>query len=250
MQYIFSAQGLPVLHRFASGNTLLAFDFDGTLAPIVSEPDRAAIRLRTRRLLKKLTPLYPCIVVSGRSRDDVRGRVHGLGFAEVIGNHGIEPWGSSEALARTVRSWVPVLKEQLAPVRGVVVEEKQFSVSVHYRKARRKKATIRAIHQVAKALPGARLVGGKQVVNIVPKGAPHKGHAVEDARRKQKYDAVIYIGDDDTDENAFDLERTGRVLGVRVGGKRTSLARSYIRNQEEIDRLLATLIAFRTPPTQ
>jgi trehalose 6-phosphate phosphatase len=210
----------------------------------VPEPDRAAIRARTRRLLKTLAQLYPCIVVSGRSRRDVRRRLGGIGFKEVIGNHGIEPGGSSKALARTVQAWVPRI-EKLTTIEGVVLEEKQFSVSVHYRKVRRKKPAIQAIRKAVKALPGAHLVGGKQVINVVPRGAPDKGRAVEGLRRKRKYDHVIYVGDDETDENAFAMERTRRLLGIRVGAKRSSRARFYIRDQREIDRLLASLIALR-----
>jgi len=118
--------------------------------------------------------------------------------------------------------------------------------SIHYRKARHKRKAITAIKRIAKALLGARLIGGKQVINIVPKGAPDKGLAVERERRRQHYDKVIYVGDDETDEHAFAMVRTGRFLTIRVGPKRSSLARFHIRNQKEIDRLLASLIALRT----
>jgi trehalose 6-phosphate phosphatase len=106
MRYILSARSGSVLRKFASGNVLMAFDFDGTLAPITSEPNRAAIPTSTRRLLQKLTIQYPCIVVSGRSRADVRRRLSGIRFEEVIGNHGIEPWDSSPAIEETVRTWI------------------------------------------------------------------------------------------------------------------------------------------------
>ena len=99
----------------------------------------------------------------------------------------------------------------------MVLEEKQFSVSVHYRKSRDKQSARRIIRRIAEGLPGAHTIGGKQVVNIVPRGAPHKGQAVEQVRRRQKLDTVLYVGDDDTDENAFAMRRTGRVWGIRVG---------------------------------
>jgi trehalose 6-phosphate phosphatase len=248
MRSVFSRRSSEVLQALARGNVLLAFDFDGTLAPIVAEPERAAIPARTRKLLKRVAALYPCIVVSGRGRRDVQRLVRGMGIQEVIGNHGSESRGSSGALAGRVRAWIPVLKSGLRGVRGVVLEEKQFSVSVHYRKSREKKAAIRTILQIAETLPGARTVGGKQVVNIVPRGAPHKGQAVEHLRRRQKRDAVIYVGDDDTDENAFAMRRTGRLWGIRVGARRSSLAHYYVRRQREIDRLLAALIAWRIRP--
>lgn len=243
MRYIFSARNASALQTFVCGNVLLAFDFDGTLAPIVSQPGRAAMRSGTRTLLKRLASECACIVISGRSRKDVGRRLRGVGLREVVGNHGIEPWGSSKKLAQTVRAWVPLLQERLGALSGVVIEEKQFSASVHYRHARHKRAAIRAIHEAATTLRGARLVGGKQVVNFVPRGAPDKGHAVEEARRRGSHDKVVYVGDDETDENAFAVMRNRRSLGIRVGQKRTSLARYYIRNQGEMDRLLASLIA-------
>jgi trehalose 6-phosphate phosphatase len=249
MQYIFSGRNAPLLKKLTQGHVLLAFDFDGTLAPIVSTPDGAALRSGTRSLLTKLAARCDCIVVSGRSRKDVRKRLRGVALKEIIGNHGIEPWGSSKKLAKAVRTWIPVLHERLRTLSGVVVEGKQFSASVHLRHARHKRAAIRAVHEVAATLRGARLVGGKQVVNIVPRGAPDKGDALKEARRRGSYDTVVYVGDDETDEHAFAVLRNRRSLGIRVGNKQTSLARYYIRNQKEMDRLLSFLIASCRPET-
>ncbi|MGH9699369.1 MAG: trehalose-phosphatase [Candidatus Acidiferrales bacterium] len=237
-----------MLRKFALGNVLLAFDFDGTLAPVTSVPARATLPRRTRNLLQGLTLLYPCIVVSGRSRSDVQQRLQGINFREIFGNHGIEPWDTSRAVAKAVRKWMPVLNARLTPIPGVMVENKQFSVSVHYRKARQKYKTIRAIHQAAKNLPGARLLGGKQVINILFQGAPDKGLAVGKAQKKWRCEKVIFIGDDETDESVFALAQRGRFLTIRVGPKRTSLARFYIRKQLEIDTLLRALLAARETP--
>lgn len=246
MRYILSARSGSLLKKFASGNVLLAFDFDGTLAPITPEPGRAAIPPSTRRLLQKLTTHYPCIVVSGRSRAELQRRLRGIGFREVIGNHGIEPWDSSPAIAETVRAWMPLLKKRLEHLQGVKVEDKKYSVSVHYRKAHRKEKTIKAIKHIAKTLAGARLLGGKQVINIIPDGSPDKGLAVESERRRQHCDKVIFLGDDETDEAVFALPRQDRFLTIRVGAKRSSLSRFYIRDQKEVDPLLSSLIALRT----
>ena len=245
MRSILAPRNRPILEKFASGKVLLAFDFDGVLAPIVSDPDRSAIPPSTRKLLQKLAPRYPCIIVSGRGRADVRRRLTGIGFQEIIGNHGIEPWASSHAMAERVARWVPVLKEKSERFRGIVLENKQFSVSVHYRKERNKKEALNAITRAARTLPGASLVGGKQVVNVVPRGAPDKGLAVERERRKRHCDKVVYIGDDETDEKVFALGRSGRFLTIRVGAKRSSLARFYIRNQREIDELLKSFVELR-----
>lgn len=193
MQHILSANNLSSLKKFTSANVLVGFDFDGTLAPIVSNPDRAAIRPCTRKLLQILTWLYPCVVVSGRSRKDVRQKLGGIRFKEYIGNHGIEPWNSSRPMPWKVEAWIPLLKHKLGHFHGVIVENKRLSVSVHYRRERNKKKVLKTITEIATALSGARLFGGKQVLNIVPDGAPDKGQAVEQARRKVGCDRVIYL---------------------------------------------------------
>jgi trehalose 6-phosphate phosphatase len=246
MRYILSPANLPILNKFASSNVLVAFDFDGTLSPIVSKPEQAALRPATQELLRILNALYPCVIVSGRGRKDVRRKLHKIRFREIIGNHGIEPWSSSGKLRRTVKGWLPSLNEGLAHFEGVFVENKQFSISVHFRHARDKKKAVKAITNIARALPGARLVGGKRVVNIVPEGAPDKGRAIERARHELKCEKVIYVGDDTTDEDVFAIARRGRCLTIRVGASRSSTAQFYIRDQREIDRLLKTLIALRT----
>lgn len=248
MRKILSVRNLPVLRKFALGNVLLAFDFDGTLAPVTPVPARASLHRSTRNLLRGLTVQYPCIVVSGRSRSDLLQRLRGIDFREVIGNHGIEPWDTSRAVAKAIRTWMPVLDAKLGSIPGVIVEDKQFSVSVHYRKVRQKRKAVRAIRRIAKNLPGACLVGGKQVINIVFRGAPDKGLAVEKERKKWRCENVIFIGDDETDESVFALAQRDRFLTIRVGPKRASLARFYIASQREIDTLLRALLAARNTP--
>jgi trehalose 6-phosphate phosphatase len=247
MRDILSERNRPILKKFVSGNVLLGFDFDGTLAPIVANPDEVAIPGGTRKILRQLASRYPCVLVSGRGREDVRRRVRGIGFQEVVGNHGIEPSNSSRAIAQTIRGWLVLLRPGLKGLPGIAIEDKTFSITVHYRKARLKKRAVKTIIQAAKHLAGARLIGGKQVINIVPKGAPDKGHAVLQEMRKWHCDCAIYIGDDETDENAFALSENSRLLGIRVGVRRSSLADFYIRDQKEIDPLLKVLIALRPP---
>ncbi|HTV58335.1 MAG TPA: trehalose-phosphatase [Verrucomicrobiae bacterium] len=246
MRHILSPRNLPVLEQFAFRNVLLAFDFDGTLAPLVSVPDGAAIRPSTRRLLRALASLYPCIVVSGRSRADVLRRLRGIGFQEVIGNHGIEPRDSSRDIAREVESWIPVLNRKLRAIRGVVLESKTFTLSLHYRKARNRRQALKAILNAARTLSGSRLIGGKQVVNVIPKGAPDKGLAVERERKHRHCDNVIYVGDDETDESVFACGLPSRYLTIRVGVKKSSSASYFLRNQREIDRLLKFLVEIRS----
>jgi trehalose 6-phosphate phosphatase len=245
MKDILSRAGREVLQQFAWSNVLVAFDYDGTLAPIVPDPDKAFMRAATRRLLGEVAARYPCIVVSGRARPDARRWLRGIRLQQVVGNHGIEPWQATQALVEEVERWAPLLSRRLSPFKGVRIENKTFSVAVHYRHSREKKKARAAILEAAGALGSIRVIGGKQVVNILPEGAPHKGIALERERDRLRRDTAIYVGDDETDEDVFGLDRPGRLLTVRVGPKRASQASYYVRTQAAVDELLAVLVKLR-----
>lgn len=245
MKNVLSRANLEVLRQYAWSKVLLAFDYDGTLAPIVSRPDRAAMRATTRRLLAGLTRLYPCVVISGRARRDVAGRLQGVGVQGVVGNHGLEPWHSTDRLKEEVRRWQPLLRERLAGLRGVKIEDKGLSVAVHYRQSREQRLARGAILAAARALGEVRLIGGKQVVNILPDGVPHKGGALERERARLGCDTAIYVGDDDTDEDVFVLDQPGRLLAIRVGRESASAAAYFIPGQRDMDELLRVLLHLR-----
>ncbi|OFW26846.1 MAG: trehalose-phosphatase [Acidobacteria bacterium RIFCSPLOWO2_02_FULL_65_29] len=245
MTYLFNRPNHDLLETFAWSNVLLAFDYDGTLAPLVSAPKRATMRASTRQLLRRASKLYPCVVISGRAQGDALGRLRGVEVCRVVGNHGAEPSPNAEATRRRVQQWVPVLKARLRRRQGVVIEDKGFSVAVHYRQARERSSTRRAVLAAARSLKDVRIVGGKLVVNFLVPDAPHKGLALERERSHFACDTVIYVGDDETDEDVFQLDRPGQLLSIRVGRKQASAAPYYIRNQAEIDRLLEILVTLR-----
>jgi len=264
MKHLLAPRNLTVLERFAWSRVLLAFDFDGTLAPIVVDPEAAQMRARTRELLERVAGLYPAVVISGRTRADTQQRVAGVPLREVIGNHGAEGAGSSSDLVgagaptppspaargrAAVHRWRRELERALAAHPGVVIEDKSFSLSIHYRQARQKKAARAAIMAAVGEIQQRehlRLLGGKQVVNLLPEGAPHKGVALERARARLGCDTALYVGDDETDEDVFALDQPGRLLGVRVGERAASHADYYLRGQREVDALLRVLIRVRT----
>lgn len=245
MKDILAAAQTEILRQLSWSRVVLGFDFDGTLAPIVADPDTAGLRARTRRLLGELARRYPVVVISGRAHADVSARLAGIPLAGLIGNHGLEPWRASETLRRTVERWKALLEPALAGVQGVVLEDKRYSLALHYRKARSKGAARAAIVAALRPLGELRVVGGKQVVNVLPPGAPHKGVALERERDRLGCDTAFFIGDDETDEDVFALDRPGRLLCVRVGAARASLAPYCVRNQVAVDQLLARLVALR-----
>lgn len=247
MEAVLSARSREVLRQFAWSNVLLAFDYDGTLAPIVADPAKAAMRPRTRALFTEVARRYPCIVISGRARADVLRRLDGVPIDGVIGNHGLEPWAAGARHQREVRRWLPILRRKLAAYSGVELEDKHFSVAIHHRRSRQKKVARQAIARAVASLGAVRVIGGKQVLNVLPEGAPHKGMALERERKRLGCDTAIYVGDDETDEDVFGLDPPGRLLAVRVGPSQTSAATHSLRSQREIDRLLAVLLELRPP---
>jgi trehalose 6-phosphate phosphatase len=234
------------LAQLAWSRVLLAFDFDGTLAPIVADRDRARMRDLTRGLLEQVCRLYPCVVISGRSRDDVERRVAGIPLRQIIGNHGLEPGDHTRLYEPQISTVRPQLEAALAAHPGVDIEDKRFSLAVHYRKSRRKRDVRLAIHRAVQELTlPMRVIPGKLVVNVIPEHAPHKGDALVRLRAQEGADTALYVGDDVTDEDVFELDQPGRLFSIRVGSSRSSAAAHYLRDQREVDVLLSRLVKLR-----
>ena len=242
-RYVFGREGRSELARLAAGRALLVLDFDGTLAPIVVDRDRARLPATTRRRLIALAKLYPVAVVSGRARADVAARLAGVPLRAIVGNHGAED-GSADAPSPRVRRWRQKLEADFADLPGVEIEDKGGSLSVHYRRATDHRKAFRAVASAVDRLAGVRRVDGHAVVNVVPKNAPHKGTAVRRLRRELGADEVLFVGDDVTDEDAFALAGPG-LLGVRVGPSRTTAASHHLKDQREMDTLLDELVRLR-----
>jgi len=244
VKYLFSGTSLPILTKLARERTLCSFDFDGTLSPIADHPEAAHMRIRTRSLLRRLALLYPCIVISGRARADLLGKLRGIKITRAIGNHGAET-ETVEGSRCFADGWRAALTPELGPVQGVWIEDKGYSLAVHYRHSTQKAEARRKILAAARKLDNVRVFGGKQVMNLIADNAPNKGDALGAERDRLGCSWVLYVGDDENDEDAFAL--SGNVVSVRVGRKIRSHARYYLRNQLEVDDLLEALVARRSP---
>jgi trehalose 6-phosphate phosphatase len=237
-----------IVAAFAARRVLLAFDYDGTLAPIERRPDAAAMRPGTAEILTQVAARYPCAVISGRARADVLAKLRGLPLRAVYGNHGMEPWRGLPAARRLAQSWRRQLAVTLPRVPGIYVENKGPSLAVHYRCAQHRPRVRRQILAAAGELPEARIVLGKMVVNVLPAHAPDKGHAVLLLCRRLRCDAAIFVGDDGTDEDAFALAGRFPLLGIRVGRRQGSRAGYYVASQPDVNHLLTRLLRARTAP--
>lgn len=247
MTPVLSRQGQEVIARLAADRALLAFDYDGTLAPIVADRERAEMRPATRELLRALASTFPCAVISGRERADLAARVAGLPLVAVVGNHGAEPEGARPlpgARAR-VEGWTAMLRAGLSHLPAVEVEAKGLSVAVHHRAASPSPAELARIRTLAGALPGARVFEGEAAVNVALAESPTKAGALEALARAQNTGTVLYVGDDVDDEDAFRSKAV--TFGVRVGRSERSAARWFVESQPEVDDLLRAVAAARAP---
>lgn len=236
------------LRDAARGSLLLAFDYDGTLAPITARPADAVMRPGTRRLLAQVSRLYPTAIVSGRAVADLAPRVDGAILVALVGNHGHE-WGGKRPPGHVeVQRWYMELAAALAGVPGILVEDKGVSLSVHWRAARdHKAARDRVMTEVGRLVPRARVVGGKAVANVMPDDGLTKGSAVVQLMRECQSSRALYVGDDETDEDVFALPPSQGVIGVHVGRMASSGATYRLPSQRHIDVLLQRLIAWREP---
>lgn len=229
MQPLLSSGALEALAR---GNLLVAFDFDGTLAPIVDSPGEAAMRSETRRLLAAVAQRYPCAVISGRAEADIIRALGGVTVWYVVGQRGLHP---------ALPGWAAALKGRLPE--GASLEDKGASLAVHYRSATAPAQARQRILDAAAQLAGARILPGKEVVNILPEAAPDKGAHLLRLSAQAGCDTALYVGDDQSDEDVFALPPP--VAGVRIEPSPDSRARWYLRDQEEMDELLARLAELR-----
>jgi trehalose 6-phosphate phosphatase len=251
MKALLTRENKALLDQLAWSNVLLAFDFDGTLAPIVANRHQAAMRARTARLFATVCERYPSAVISGRAKADVERRLSGAKVRYLIGNHGLEPGTRLGTFERQVVQAHPLLETALEAVPGIDIENKRYSLAVHYRRSREKAKAREAIRRAVTGLPvPMRIITGKLVINVVPEAAPSKGDALVALRDRTEADVAMYVGDDVTDEDVFRIDQPGRLFTIRVGRSRTSAARYYLRQQREIDTLLEHLVALRVgkPP--
>ncbi len=240
-----------ILSRIRKAGCILMLDFDGTLAPIVSDPRRARMKERTRRVLEIIARRYPVAVITGRALSDVQARVpiRGISFA---GNHGLE-WSMKGRVRRARISAIPqqalntvraLLRSVARRNRGIYFEDKGRSFSFHYRHApSAKRAAIRVeVMKAVRETGNLRVVEGIYVINILPAIRRDKGTAAREmyiALAGRKKPVPVFIGDDVTDEDAFRAVKNG--LTIKVGKSPSSAAQYYFKSRNGVDRFLRTI---------
>jgi trehalose 6-phosphate phosphatase len=229
---------------------LVATDFDGTLAPIHEDPQAPLASAENRRALRRLAahPATVVAVISGRALADLRPRV-GVEDIVYVGNHGLEidrggpPQAHPEARERVslVREACRAVEEATTP--GVRVEDKGLTATIHHREA--EEATRRRVRRLLEDHVQAtgdelRLSTGKANVELRPAVDWDKGSALRElADDAPPGWATVYLGDDDTDEDAFRALDEG--LGIHVGRRSDTAAGYRIEDQAEVAGFLNAL---------
>jgi trehalose 6-phosphate phosphatase len=225
------------------------FDFDGTLSDIVDDPDSARPVAGAVEALQKLAAQCPVAVLSGRDLADVTKRL-GLPGIWYAGSHGFEltaPDGThhqndaaAEAIPVLERA-AAELRDQLGSIPGVRVEHKRFGVAVHYRNAARDRVgEVAAAVRTAGQSDGLRVTTGREVIELRPNVDWDKGKTlrwvIDHLREAQSGGPLmpIYVGDDITDEDAFDAIHQD---GIPI----------LVRHNEDGDRATAALFVLDSP---
>ncbi len=248
------------LEGFAMRSRLLiALDFDGVLAPIVSQPDTARMLRQSQEHLAVLTglPEIRVALVSGRTLADLRAVADPPPGTVLIGSHGAEisdPGGNGdqlvpvdEAALKLLQGLTSELNRISAEFEGTRVEVKPAGAVLHTRQADRSvaaRATIAAMDGPA-SWPGIQLTKGKEVVELSVVDVT-KGTAIRELRQHLGAEAVLYAGDDATDERAFAV-LNGEMgdVSVRVGSGET-VARYRLGSPDEVAAMLGFLVELCT----
>jgi alpha,alpha-trehalase len=251
---------MEVEDRLGTTKPAVFLDYDGTLTPIVARPDLAILGDPMREVIASLAMRATVAVVSGRDVMDVRGMV-GLDGIYYAGSHGLDIVGPDGGPVRPERMGDPgryerslaraehELRERLRSVEGALLERKRLALAVHFRQVAEDRVgeVEEAVETTSTSFPDLRVTTGKKVLELRPDLDWDKGRALLWLLAELGLDSPevtpVYLGDDDTDEDAFRvIRRTG--IGVVVGRDGPpSHARWALEDTDEVAAFLAGLAA-------
>jgi len=247
-----------ITHYKEAASRLLLLDYDGTLVGFQDDIDKASPDDELYRLLDTLeTDINNhLVIISGRKHSTLEKWFQNKPYS-LIAEHGVwtkEPdseWRLKSGLSSTWKEEVGAFMESYADrTPGAFVEEKSFSLAWHYRKVQRDLGALRANELIEglrdySASYGLQLLDGDKVVEI-RSAEVNKGRATLDILHENRYDFILSIGDDRTDEDTFHvLPREAFTIKV---GTEVSAARFYLKRQRDARTLLQKL-ANETPAT-
>jgi trehalose-phosphatase len=255
----------PRVEKTIEGKCVMLFlDYDGTLAPIADAPEKALLPAATKGLLRRLSKKkgFKVAIISGRSLRDIKSIV-GLRGIVYAGNHGLQLEGPKIRY----RSFIPgkylkviaEIKKQLqwkiGHVKGAFIEDKGHSLALHFRLASKSGRDVAKtlFHEAVAAYMVKEIVkvkSGKMVLEVLPPLAWDKGKIALWLLARQRFSTrrggivPIYVGDDNTDEDAFRALKGGG-LTVHVGKGKKSSARYSLRDTNETADFLRLLLQLK-----
>lgn len=244
---LFTEAGRAALAEFLTKPVLCLFDFDGTLAPLASDPALVSLPDPIQQRLQALQQRTRVGIITGRSLTDMQKR---LAFEPdyLIGNHGVEGlpgWqqGATENYAMC-RGWQTTLSALRTEIGDELwIEDKAYSLTVHYRQASDPSSVEKALAtKFSQLVPAPRIIAGKFNFSLLPPNAGDKGKAVQQLLESSQGYRALYVGDDQTDEDVFALHHPA-VFSVRVGDEARSAASYGIADHAAMVPLLDLLLA-------
>jgi trehalose 6-phosphate synthase/phosphatase len=247
--------GLIQAYQTALGRALL-LDYDGTLVPFVEDPKLARPDVELLELLGRLGKRTgnELVIVSGRPRRDLEEWFGRLPVA-LVAEHGVwlqlrgDTWRMLKAITTEWKEQVrPILHVYVDRLPGALLEEKEFSLAWHYRRAdpeqasSRKRELLEALVEITRNA-GVQVLEGNKVLEVRNTGVS-KGTAAMQWLAAVAADFVLAIGDDWTDEDLFRAP-PATAYSVRVGLAPTA-ARYYLNNHTAVRRLLGALVGSRS----
>ncbi len=232
-------------------NRLFFFDYDGTLVPIVREPEDAIISAETKAIVAELAKRDTVIVISGRDRKFLLDVVGDLPV-HIVAEHGalIRKKGETEFVMNPAyeENWKddirPILELYVKRCPGAFVEEKETSLAWHYRTADDHEYALRRAQELAWQLESfiqpeqsLQIIEGNMVIEV-KKTAFNKGTSAKAFVEEGDYDFILAMGDDTTDEDMFEALPYSAYT-VKVGDA-LSIAKKHIKNQYAVMELLNT----------
>jgi len=234
-----------------SGNRLIILDYDGTLTPFKKRPEDAIPDSDLLQLLKNICndDENEVLLISGRDKDTLEKWFGHLDM-NLVAEHGAwfkergKEWKMIQALANKWKHQIHTLLESyVMKTPGAFVEEKDYSLAWHYRKADQEQAKA----QISELMPtlvdmttgmDVDILEGNKVIEIKNRGV-NKGRAARKWLKKKKWNFILAIGDDWTDEDMFEVIPS-RGHTIRVGFTH-SKAKYHITNYEAVRKLLRSL---------
>lgn len=252
------------LQEIIAGRTpLLILDYDGTLSPIVPNPDEAILPEATKQSLIKLAAITPVAVISGRDRRDVENKV-ALDQLIYAGSHGLDMAGPEgldipekveERTLQSLKTAAENLQRNLEGVEGCIVESKKYAIAVHFRNVAEEeveKVKDAVLAELAKH-PDLKKGTGKKILELKPAIDWHKGKATMwlfEALNLSTEGAIpIFVGDDITDEDAF-VSIHDEGVGILVGSHGEQTAATFsLKDTDEVQQFLERLYHLLRSPS-